>query len=93
MRIESEMAYSLVSALAAVMEAIGKDIKEPHNVSWHDSKAECRRGDGSHHGQEWKRDSNAGSRACGWKTRLINPKRHEERYSRHVSTFHSSIRS
>jgi hypothetical protein len=37
MKIKSEVAYSLVSALAAVMEAIGRDIQEPRHASWHAS--------------------------------------------------------
>jgi hypothetical protein len=35
MRIESTLSYSLVRALSAIMEAIGKDIEEPRHASWH----------------------------------------------------------
>jgi hypothetical protein len=35
MRIESKVSYSLVRALAAILEAIGKDIEEPQHASWH----------------------------------------------------------
>jgi hypothetical protein len=37
MRIESEVSYSLVRALAAILEAIGRDIQEPRHASWHAS--------------------------------------------------------
>jgi hypothetical protein len=35
MRIESEVSYSLLRALSAIMQAIGKDIEEPRHASWH----------------------------------------------------------